>query len=228
MTQAAGTAPDKSEWDRHWRRLRTSRSLFGTVASLVRRLLFRRVVARFARRHFPRDGVVVEVGCGTGEASAGLDAPFRVGADFSLGVLAGTRHSGVYDAVVAADASALPFRDGTVAGVWNFGVMEHFPEPQGIAILRELRRVLAPGAAMILFWPPEYGSSRLVLAPIERLRTAWTGKPFAFFPDEVNRLRGARHGMQLLADADLEPVAASLTWRDAFIHRVVIGRRPAA
>jgi hypothetical protein len=83
-------------------------------------------------------------------------------------------------------------------------------------------------AAMILFWPPEHGASRLVLAPLERVRSAWSGRPFAFFPDEVNRLRSAEHARRLLAAAGLEPVSAGLTWRDAFIHRVVVARRPAA
>jgi len=129
--------------------------------------------------------------------------------------------------LVRGDIHALPFRDGSLAGIWNLGVMEHFPPAEGRAILEETARVLRPGACAVLFWPPEKGLSRLVLAPVEWLRSR-PGKPFRFFPDEVNRLTSRRHARQTLEAAGLEPVAADFTPRDAFIHIVAVGRKPAA
>ena len=70
--------------------------------------------------------------------------------------------------------------------------------------------------------------SRLVLAPIEWLRSRFRGRPFRFFPDEVNRLRSRRHASETLRAAGLEPVAADFTLRDAFIHIVAVGRKPPA
>lgn len=221
---------ERAVWDRHWQALGREAALFGTLASLVRRLVLRQAVRHYAEKYFPADGLLLDAGCGTGQASASIPARSRrlAGFDFSLPALAEARKEGTYQVMIGGDIRALPFRDGSLSGLWNLGVMEHFSREDGIAILREFRRVLAPGRAAVLFWPPEFGSSRWVLAPIEWAKTRRRGRPFQFFPDEVNRLRSRRHAREMLAAADLEPVALDFTPRDGLIHLIVVARRPAA
>jgi SAM-dependent methyltransferase len=132
----------------------------------------------------------------------------------------------VFDAFLQGDINRLPLRDASIAGVWNLGVLEHFDEPAGIRILQEFRRVLTPGGHAVLFWPPDFGSSRLVLAPIEKLRSLARGSAFRFFPDEVNRLTSRSHARRLLAAAGLEEILVDFSFRDLFIHVVVVARRP--
>lgn len=222
---------DRETWDRHWRSLQGGdASLFGTLVSLVRRTVLCRAVRHYTDRYFPPGGFQVEAGCGTGQSSATMRALDRrlVGLDFSFpALLEARRGAAPHRAFLRGDIRALPFRDGSLTGVWNLGVMEHFQQEDGLAILRELRRVLAPGACAILFWPPEFGLSRWVLAPFEWVRSRTSGRPFHFFPDEVNRLRSPRHARELLAAAGFEPAAVDFTPRDAFIHIVAVGRRPA-
>lgn len=221
---------ERDAWDRHWASIHPGASLFGRAASLVRVHLLSRAVRRYAERFFPEEGVVVEAGCGTAQSSRRLRSAGRrhVALDFSAAALREARGVGVFSASLQADIERLPFASGSVAGVWNLGVMEHFDEERGVRILREMRRVLRPGACAVLFWPPELGSSRLVLGPVEALRSRLTGREFRFFPDEVNRLRSKAHARRLLADAGLEAAAVERTVRDAFIHLVVVARRPAA
>ena len=217
---------EKEVWNRHWRALQRS-PLFGRMASLVRRSVLRRAVRHYASRWLPRDGWLVETGCGTGEASQLVPREGRrlVGVDLSLSVLLAGRGSGPYDCRLVADIRRLPFADGSIAGTWNLGVLEHFEEAEGIAILRELRRVLRRGGIAVLFWPPSFGSSRLALAPVEAARSVLTGRRFRFFPDEVNRLRSRRHGRAVLQAAGLEPLRVDFTPRDAWIHMVLVGAR---
>lgn len=228
LTESLAPA-EKEVWDRHWRGLERS-PLFGRMASWVRRRVLRGAVRHYAQRWLPRDGVLVETGCGTGEASFDVPREGRclVGLDVSLSVLLATRASGPYQALLVADIRRLPFRDSSVAGTWNLGVLEHFEEPDGIAILREMRRALRPGGTAVLFWPPELGSSRLALAPVEALRSVVTGKRFRFFPDEVNRLRSRRHGRRILEAAGLESLRADFSPRDGFVHLVLVARKAAA
>lgn len=220
---------EREVWDRHWKSLGKESALFGSLASLVRKLVLRPAVAHYAETWFPAEGVFVDAGCGTGQASAAIPVRDRrlVGFDFSLPALLAARTEGPYRLRVGGDIRSLPFRDGALSGLWNLGVMEHFPQEEGIAILREFRRVLAPGAVAVLFWPPELGSSRWVLAPIEWVRTRLQGRPFHFFPDEVNRLRSRRHAREMLEAAGLEPAALDLTLRDGLIHQIVVARKPA-
>ncbi len=196
----------------------------------MRRLVISRAVAGYAERFFSPDGVHVEMGCGTAESSRRI-APARrllVGLDFSSGALRAARRAANLGGHVQADIGRLPFRDASLGGIWNLGVMEHFEEEKGLGILREFARVLRPGACAVLFWPPEFGSSRLVLAPIEAVRSVLTRRRFRFFPDEVNRLRSPSHARRVLRAAGLEAAAIEFSVRDAFIHLVVVGRKPAS
>lgn len=216
-------------WDLHWKELRKERSLFGTLASLVRRLVLGRAVRHYTGRYFPRQGWFADAGCGTGQASEQIEPAERrlLGLDFSLEALLDARQAS-YRGLVQCDIRRLPFRDGSLSGVWNLGVMEHFHPPEGHEILREIGRTLKPGGAALLFWPPEMGSSRMVLGPIEWVRTRLTGKPFEFFPAEVNRLRSFRHARDMLRGGGLEPAAVHFSLHDLFIHFVVVGRKPMA
>ncbi len=214
-------------WDRHWRGFRGERSLFGTVASLVRRLVLCRAVRHYTGRYFAPQGWFADAGCGTGQASAQIEPAARrlLGLDFSFEALLEARRTSSYRALVQCDIRHLPFRDGSLAGVWNLGVMEHFHPPEGQEILRELARTLRPGGTALLFWPPEMGSSRLVVAPLEWVRTHVSGRKFELFPAEVNRLRSFRHARAMLRGGALEPAAVHFSFHDLFIHFVVVGRK---
>jgi SAM-dependent methyltransferase len=223
------SAREREIWDRHWRALQGGDcSLFGALASLVRRTVLCRAVRHYSDRWFPADGILVETGCGTAQSSSTMQRLDRqlIGLDFSLpALLEARRGEAPHRFFVRGDIHALPFRDGSLAGIWNLGVMEHFPPEEGRAILREALRALRPGACAVLFWPPELGSSRWVLAPIEWVRSRLSGRTFRFFPDEVNRLRSRRHARETLQAAGFEPAAVDVTPRDGFIHIVAVGRK---
>ena len=225
------TAPPHHEaWESHWAAgAGGPASLFGRLSSLVRRQILSRAVRHYARRYFRGGGIYVEAGCGTAQSSSRVPSDGRhlVALDFSASALARARRVPVFRGFVQGDIFQLPFAEGSVAGIWNLGVLEHFDPESGERLLREFRRVLAPGAVAVLFWPPEYGSSRWVLAPIEWIRSRRAGRNFRFFPDEVNRLRSKEHARQALASAGLEAAAVDFTPRDAFIHMVVVARKPA-
>ena len=220
-------ACERATWEEHWSALDGERSFFGTLASLVRKLLLSRAVQHYTERFFAPRGVFVEAGCGTSESSSRIRRHDRrlVGLDFSLEAL-GRARRGRLDSVVCADIRRLPFRDATVAGIWNLGVMEHFHPPDGRRILDEFRRVLEPGTGtVLLFWPPTFGLSRWVLAPFEWWRTRRSGRTFRFFPDEVNRLPSHAAARDTLEEAGLEPVRVEFTPRDGFNHLIVVGRK---
>jgi len=225
---AALVEPDRRSWNRHWRGLDREASAFGRLASLVRRNILARAVRHYAELYFPASGTLVEVGCGSGEASTAIRRAGRrlVGCDYSMAALAAVDRR-TYDSRVLAEAAHLPFRDGTVDGIWNLGVMEHFLPATAEKILLEFSRVLARGRRVVMFWPPAFGSSRLVLAPIEWATSLVRRRTFRFFPDEVNRLASRRAATGLIAGAGLRPVAAHFNATDAFIHVVVVAERPA-
>src|ERR1700676_636583 len=146
----------RQTWSHHWTSLAGQRRLFGTLASLVRKVLLSRAVRHYTSRFFGRNGVFVEAGCGTGESATRIERLDRklVGVDFTLAALGLARRHRSFHSLVCADIFHLPFRGSSVAGIWNLGVMEHFAPPSVLASLGEFKRVVAPGGTVLLFWLP--------------------------------------------------------------------------
>ncbi len=214
-------------WDRHWRDLSSRGAVFGRLVSAFRKVFLVSAVRHHTDRFFPPEGIFVETGCGTSESSVGIRRQGRrlVGVDFSLAALHLALQRRTFDHLVCADIRHLPLRDGSIDGIWNLGVMEHFEASDGLKILIEFERILRADGTAVLFWPPTFGLSRWILAPFEWLRSRLSRREFRFFPDEVNRLRSRQQAWQSLRAADLEPLEVKFSARAAFCHLVVVARR---
>jgi SAM-dependent methyltransferase len=95
-----------------------------------------------------REGMCLDLGCGTGLYGTVLESTGRrvIGVDVSRDQL---RHAKTREAVAAADAALLPFRDGSfddVACIWVHGDLDDLP-----AVLHEAARVLRAGGRLLLF-----------------------------------------------------------------------------
>ena len=143
--------------------------------------------AAITEASLPRDGVVADVGCGTGRALPALrDAVGPRGTvlalDLTLEMLTEARGvAGRARAVlVAADARRLPLGGATVNAVFAAGLINHLPDAG--AGLAELARITRPGGRPVLFHP----SGRAALA-------ARHGRPLR--PDEPLSPRPLRDAM---------------------------------
>jgi SAM-dependent methyltransferase len=161
------TRPPSAQWDGHWQPGQHKWFLWGMVAT--RRIVFQPAVAFYCDHFFAERGLFFEMGCGTAESSALIPHKLRkfIGLDFSAVALGLARQTGNLDALVQADALNLPCSSGSIDGIWNLGVMEHFDRPQIQLCFAEFRRVLKQGGVVIAFWPTERNASRWLLAPIE-------------------------------------------------------------
>lgn len=102
----------------------------------------------------PRDGWVLDAGCGGGRWLVRLQqAGCRmIGLDFDRAVLALVRTRTSQAPLVRGRADRLPFGDSTLAGLVSLGVVEH--DPQGpLVMLREFARVLRPGGRLLVSVP---------------------------------------------------------------------------
>jgi SAM-dependent methyltransferase len=113
-----------------------------------KRLLFRRLLgARLDRRGLK----ILDVGCGTGAVAVDFSKHGTVTAtDRSPAALALARSRGV-DNAVAADATELPFADGTFDLVTAFDIIEHVEDDR--AMVAEIARVLRPGGTAAIHVP---------------------------------------------------------------------------
>lgn len=107
--------------------------------------LLRRFVARI-----PKQGLVMDLGCGGGQDSRYLRrAGYRpIGLDRTNALLAFARQRSVGLPLIRADMSALPLRAGSFDGVWAAASLIHLPKSATRGVLLQLRDRTKPGAVL--------------------------------------------------------------------------------
>jgi SAM-dependent methyltransferase len=130
-------------------------------------------------------GPVLDVGCGPGRYLAALvrDQPERpvIGVDISPGMVA-VATSAARCAGAVADATALPFGDGTCGAVLALHMLYHVPDPA--AALAEFVRVVRPGGTVLLATNAEGDK-----AEMRALVAAAAGAINVSIPDYGNAMR---------------------------------------
>lgn len=120
---------------------------------------------------------VLEVGCGTGNllvtAAAAAPGATVVGLDPDAAALDRARakaaRKGLPVRVEEGFADELPHADGSVDRVLSAFMFHHLPQDGKVAMLREVRRVLAPGGQLLLLDFEGHPRPLLLVAPLLRL-----------------------------------------------------------
>ncbi len=148
-----------------------------------------RILRAIMRRSFPAGGVILDAGCGPSLLTAMFaPLPFDLHCmDLSFSMMRQRAIEFPGAKWLAGNVTDLPFRDAVFDGLFSGEVIEHVHEPE--AVLREWRRVLKPGAPLILTTPN-----------IDRLVNRFNKKRQPFAPDHVSEL-GLRDWLRLLAAA---------------------------
>ena len=154
----APTGQDKrafAEWNEEMVERYDIDRYYREARGIVRWIEDKRLAAlqRLADAH-PRDRVL-EVGCGGGHVLEHFVQGRRFGVDLSENMLerAAKRLRGGAN-LMRASADALPFKAGSFDVVLCTEVLEHVPDPA--AVIRELLRVSAPGARVVVSIPNEH------------------------------------------------------------------------
>lgn len=213
----------KEDWDKQWDKLDTS--LFGKFCSLHRKLFISKFVQHITNKYFPKQGKFVETGCGTGESSARVNKYNRqlIPLDISEYILR-IKLPNNFSKPIVGDIRNLPFKNNELDGIWNLGVMEHFTEDEFVKILNEFHRVLKKDAYALLFIPPVFGSSEIVLGFLESIIHIFK-KDFKFMTDEITLVKSKKQIRSIINKSKLKFYKSHFSIRDLFTYYVVVCKK---
>ncbi len=206
------------DWDKYWTS-KTKNKLF----KIFRTQIFARAVRYYTDKYFPREGTFVEAGCGSGQTSLRIGKYRRklIALDISVKALERARENKKFDEFILGDITKLPFKDNSINGLWNLGVMEHFTDDELPDVINEIHRVLKPKGVAILFWATKITPYQLCLDNFNRIfRTN-----FQLFPDEHTRLKSKKHGRIIMARTKFKDYKVFFSWRDMFTDIIIVARK---
>ena len=182
MDKNSKNVKESKEWDKYW--INDKKNI---LADTFRKYFLARPMARMVKKHFRTSGVFVEAGSGSSMDSHYFEKKKRkmIAVDVSKEALKIAIKQKNIDETRQADIRRMPFRDKSIDGIWNLGVMEHFSKKDIDKILTEFKRILKDDGTIILLWPAKYNIINLFF--------------FWMFPDMPNTLRSRRQGREFLA-----------------------------
>lgn len=218
-------SPDSIQWDIYWNTKSTGSAIYSGIASFYRRRIIKQSLEKTIQKVFPPNSSLLHAGCGSGEVDVALGYFASITAlDFSMAALCEYRKiHPVNGKLLAADLFKLPFADGSFDGVFNLGVMEHFTETEIVVALKEIRRVLANGGKVVLFWPPVWGLSVIALLAAHKLLAIVGRKGARLHPVEHSLIRSRRACEEWFDAAGLELQSFHFGWSDFFTHQRIVG-----
>lgn len=219
-----------NDWDIYWSQQGSVTRTYGKIASIYRRWVIPRSLASTLRSSVFSGATLLHAGSGGGEVDIHLTETWNlISIDFSRRAVEEHRaryiKNGHRDLISQADLFSLPFQDETFDGVFNLGVMEHFSGEQIVSALHEMRRVTKRGGVIVLYWPPVWGLSVLVLKIAKSILQPEKRRGTVLHPPEINLVRSRRQCSKWMRNAGLELERFSFGIGDVFTHQVIVARR---
>ncbi|MSO92270.1 MAG: class I SAM-dependent methyltransferase [Rhodospirillales bacterium] len=227
-TGAGDEAATQAAWESYWSGGgHEGKWLYDAIASFYRRAIIRPAVNHFLGRTFAPGARVLHAGCGSGAVDVDASRRVRITAlDISpLGLAEYARIHGEGTTLMLGSIFAIPAEDGSFDGVFNLGVMEHYWPADIGKILAEFNRVLKPGGHVVLYWPPAWGLSVIVLKMVHGALKRIGRGDIQLHPPEVTHVRSRAETRGWMEAAGFSMETFYFGPRDFFTHQIVVGRK---
>lgn len=224
------TKQDTQGWEDYWANSKPAgRHLYDAVATCYRKLIIKPSLTYFVKKYFASGAEVLHAGCGSGQVDTSIrDYISITGLDISVNALRFYRKTNRnFCRLLHGSILDIPLPDGSIDGIYNLGVMEHFTPPEIQQILTEFFRVLKPGGRIVLFWPPEFGVSVLFFKALKWFSATVLRKPdVKFHPDEISRVQSKAQVQRMITDAKFSLLEYYFGPKDCFTQAVVVAEKP--
>ncbi len=216
------------KWLSYWESKKdTGGFIYGLIAAFYRKFIIKRALNYFVKKYFTKGDEVLHAGCGNGQVDTDIrDYISITGLDISpKAVELYKKTNRDHCKLLRASIFNIPLSNSSVDGIYNLGVMEHFTEPEIKKILLEFERILRPGGRMIIFWPPEFGSSVLFLKALKFLFKSILKKDIKLHPDEPTLVKSEKHIKSMINSPKLSIIDYYFGMKYFFTYTVIVAEK---
>jgi ubiquinone/menaquinone biosynthesis C-methylase UbiE len=216
------------EWNKYWiEDAKSKRYLYNLIARFYRKIIIRRSLNYFINKHFNKNSKLIHAGCGSGEVDKDIQNFCKItGVDISSYAVKLYKKNIPKNKIIKASIFNLPIENHSVDGIYNLGVMEHYTYDEIDNILKEFKRVLKKKGKIVLFWPPEFGTSVLFFKfLVVFTKNILRIKNVKFHPDEISRIKSKREVIKIMKKAKFEVIDYYFGIKDLFTYCVIVAKR---
>jgi ubiquinone/menaquinone biosynthesis C-methylase UbiE len=212
------------EWDYYWTIKQTFlHNGYDRIAGVYRKAVIKPHLEKYVTRYFNKNSLIFHAGCGGGQVEEEIaDSYTIVGMDISLNAIELYKKYHTDPKLILGDINQIGIKTGSLDGIYNLGVMEHFKEDEINTILLEFRRVLKNNGVIIMFWPPEYGSTVIFFKFVHFFLNSVLRRDIHFQPPEPSRIRSKKWVETLLKKSGFTIIETSFGIEDFFTNMVVV------
>lgn len=213
-----------TEWDDYWKNKSNLHDhLYDNIAIQYREYIIKPYFKKYIYKYFDKGSTLLHAGCGSGQIENCITNNFNViGMDFSQNALNIYKKYNINSDVIYGNILSVGLKNESVDGIYNLGVMEHFTTSDIRTILIEFNRVLKPNGTIILFVPPEYGSTVIFFKIIHYILNDIFKQNIHFQPAEINRIRSQQHVENLINGTGLKLINFTFEPHDLFTHVAIV------
>ncbi|HEY1958809.1 MAG TPA: glycosyltransferase [Polyangiaceae bacterium] len=219
---------DVQNWNEYWdKKERATTATYDAIATVYRNAVIKRRLEKTIEREFSKGSCLLHAGCGSGQVDVNLHEHANIVAvDISESALRTYLRENPHAKVRHASIFSLPFEERSFDGAYNLGVVEHFTHEELGRAFGEIRRVLKPGAKVVVFWPHAQATSVKVLGLAHWVLNDVLDKNVQLHPPEPSLVHSRSEASKLLASGGLELVSYDFGPKDLFVQAVVVAKRP--
>jgi len=212
------------EWDEYWSKDQTTHNnIYNYVAVFYRKFIIKPYLKQYFNKYFSNKSIILHAGCGSGEVEKSVGDPTTIiGMDISRNALAlyNKYHDGA--SLILGNILSIGIKNETLDGIYNLGVMEHFNENEIDIILHEFHRILKKNGVILIFWPPKYGLTVIVLRLGHIFLNSVLRKNIQLHPPEPSLITSRIHIEKIVRKAGFNLIEINFSPADAYTYMVVV------
>lgn len=216
-----------NEWDNYWgQKYELHNQLYDQVAIKYRKYIIKPYLKKYIHNHFKEGSILLHAGCGGGQVEDDITNKFTIiGMDTSHNALKLYKLNHNNPNLLHCDIGKTGLKNESIDGIYNLGVMEHSTKEEIHDILLEFNRILKPDGTVILFVPPEYGSTVIFFKLTHYILNNILKKNIYFQPPEINRVQSREWAEDIIKDTGFWLSEFNFESDDLYTHVAIVLRK---